>query len=611
MIHAGPPATRELDLNITFSNPLSNKLFRLFRRPLESILCLQALRDAYRRCAGAESGALFLEKALLEFGITREIGEGDIKNIPPVGPVILVSNHPFGVLDPMAVLSTVLAVRADAMVMGNNLLWRIPEMRDILVPVNPFGGTAATRENVKSVRQCLRILKQGRLLCMFPAGTVSHIHLRGGHIAITDPPWNTMAARLVRATGAMILPAHVSGRNSALFQIAGLGHPILRTALLPRETVQKIRAHVRVRIGKPIPCEYLDRFSSDEERIQYLRSRSYLLSGDNRTRLSPFRKKPREALLKPLAAGGPRGMILREIEALPLEQFVVEMSPFRVFQASAGQIPVLLQEIARLRESTFRQEGEGTGKPLDTDRFDAHYRHLVLWDEHKREIAGAYRMGLSEEILPSFGTKGFYTHTLFHFSRCFFDRIAPAIELGRSFVTPDYQKSYQPLFLLWKGVGRFVSDHPEYKNLFGPVSITRAYNNQSRQLMAAFLKENRQVTELARLVRARKPFRKGPGKNAEIRKAMDPVRDMRELSELVSELEHDRKGVPVLIRQYLRLGGVVLGFNVDRNFRDVLDALVLVDLTRTPPRALAKYMGRDEARAFLHFHESSGTVRCA
>lgn len=602
---------RELNLEITLPNPYLARLYKSVKGPVEGFLRLEGLRSVYRCCAGAESGGLFLEKALDAFQISREIGDGDLDGIPLDGPVILVSNHPFGVVDPMAVLATVLTVRPDAMVMGNSLLLRIPELRDVLLPVNPFGGEKATRENLRSMRNCLRILKEGRMICMFPAGTVSHIHFRRGRFSIIDPAWNPIASRLACMTGATVIPAHVSGHNSLLFQVAGLIHPLLRTALLPRETVGKKRSHVRIRIGSPVPVKRLERLSSDEERIEYLRSRSYLLADDRKTRTLPFRRKPPAPLLKPLAPPQPAGDILREVESLPSEQVLVEMSPFKVFQAKSEQIPCMLKEIARLREMTFRQEEEGTGEPLDMDRFDSYYRHLVLWNDEKDEIAGAYRMGLSEEILPYYGIRGFYTHTLFSYGRKFVHRISPSIEMGRSFITVEYQKSYQPLFLLWKGLGKFVSANPEYRNLFGPVSITQAYKGKSRQLIAAFLRENNQVTELSRLVRPRKPFKKGIRKNSELRTAVDNLRDIAELSELISGLEHDRKGVPVLIRQYLRLGGVVLGFNVDADFRDVLDALVLVDLTRTPIKTLTKYMGRDEARAFLDYHSSNDVATCA
>ncbi len=605
---AGP--TRPLDLDIRIANPLASVLFTAAKRPLERLLHLERVRTLYLRACGPLSGKAFLDRALDVLEIDRRIPPDDLGRIPRTGPALLVSNHPFGVLDPMAVLSAALSVREDVKVMGNSLLSRIPELRDLLIPVNPFGRDAA-RENVRAVRACLRLLQNGHMLCMFPSGTVSHVHVRPGGPRVTDPPWSPTAVRLARKTGAVVVPVHVAGRNSMVFQMAGLVHPVLRTALLPRETVKKVGGCIRVRIGRPISPQRMERFGTDRERTTFLRSRTYLLA----ERLTgPSKRIPcrfPEPRLQPLVAPRGRDRLDREIRELPPEQVLVESGGFLVLEARSDQIPTLLEEIARLRELTFRQEEEGTGAPMDTDRFDRHYRHLVLWNRERREIAGAYRMGLSGEILPTLGPRGFYTHTLFHFGRRFLERIGPAVELGRSFVRTEYQRSYQPLFLLWKGIARFVSLNPRYRHLFGPVSITRAYRSRSRQIMAAFLEENNRVTETARLVRPRRPFRRGPLTPPELRGALDGVGDLQELSDLISEIEGGGKGVPVLIRQYLRLGGMVLGFNVDPRFRDALDALVLVDLARTDPRALVRYMGPEGAETFLRTHAAPPMARCA
>jgi putative hemolysin len=603
--------TQALSLNLSIQNPIAAKLFLLAKGPVERILRLERIRSLYGCISGPSSGKAFLENALELLRIRCEIDGTGLENIPSKGPVIVVCNHPFGVVDPMVLLSAALSVRHDAKVMGNYLLSRIPELQDVLIPVNPFGGNAATRQNSHALRQCLRVLKAEQLLCLFPAGTVSHAHIRRSRPIVTDPPWNPTACRLACKTGAAVVPAFVSGRNSALFQIAGLVHPALRTALLPRETVKMQGGLVRIRIGAPIPAERLRRIPDDMERTAYLRSRTYLLADDRESRVRVFLRRSNPVRLAPLAPPQQSHVLLREIRDLPQGQTLLETSNFRVFQAMAGQIPSLMKEIARLRELTFRSEQEGTGRAMDMDGFDAYYRHLVLWDRERGRVAGAYRMGLSEEILSAFGARGFYTRTLFRFGRRFLGRVTPAIELGRSFVRTEYQKSYQPLFLLWKGIARFVFLNPQYCRLFGPVSITGAYRTQSRRIMAAFLRENNQVTELARRIHPKHPFQKGPSKHRELKRAMVPLKDIRDLSDLISEIEDDRKGVPVLIRQYLRLGGVVLGFNVDPNFRDSLDALVLVDLTRTDPHLLSRYMGKDETEAFLRSHAHGDMARCA
>ncbi len=113
----------------------------------------------------------------------------------------------------------------------------------------------------------------------------------------------------------------------------------------------------------------------------------------------------------------------------------------------------VLQEIGRLRELTFRAVGEGSGKSADIDLFDAYYLHMFVWDAQANAIVGAYRLGLVEEILARYGKRGLYTHSLFRYGPRMLDMLKPAIELGRSFVRAEYQRSFAPMLLLWRGIG--------------------------------------------------------------------------------------------------------------------------------------------------------------
>src|SRR5258708_4025106 len=172
-----------------------------------------------------------------------------------------------------------------------------------------------------------------------------------------------------------------------------------------------------------------------------------------------------------------------EVAALPAYCELAGNNEFSVFLAGARQIPRLLLEIGRRREVAFRQVGEGTRKAADLDRFDEHYQHLFLWNKADGRLAGAYRLALTTDVLKQFGIRGLYTSTLFRYKPRFFDRLGPAVELGRSFICPEYQKSYAPLLLLWKGITRFVLPHPEAASLFGAGSISRDYQEAARGLM--------------------------------------------------------------------------------------------------------------------------------
>jgi 1-acyl-sn-glycerol-3-phosphate acyltransferase len=303
----------------------------------------------------------------------------------------------------------------------------------------------------------------------------------------------------------------------------------------------------------------------------------------------------------PIAPAIPRALLKAEIECLPAEQRLVASGNFSVQYARAAQIPWCLQEIGRLRELTFRAAGEGTGKPSDIDLFDAYYLHLFVWDAQAEMIVGAYRMGLADEVLARYGKRGLYTQSLFQYGTRLLQTLNPAIELGRSFVRSEYQRSFSPLLLLWRGIGRFILRSPQYAVLFGPVSISNSYAPISRKLMVDYLRTNNSETELARHVKPRHPFR------AQRSKVWDEVdfanlKDIEDLSRVVARIEGNNKGIPILLKQYLKLGGRLLGFNADDQFSDALDGLIMIDLRASEPRVLARYMGEEGAAAFLAHH---------
>ena len=176
--------------------------------------------------------------------------------------------------------------------------------------------------------------------------------------------------------------------------------------------------------------------------------------------------------------------------------------------------------------------------------------------------------------------------------------MGPALELGRSFVRAEYQKSFAPLLLLWKGIGKYVARNPRYKVLFGPVSISNQYQSISRRLMVSFLERHALLKDWAQLISVRNPFAAARSNDLP-----ESGFDIEDLSDVVSDIEPARAGVPVLLRQYLKMGGKLLGFNVDPNFSNALDGLILVDLTKTGPKLLERYLGKDEATKFLAFHK--------
>ena len=289
-------------------------------------------------------------------------------------------------------------------------------------------------------------------------------------------------------------------------------------------------------------------------------------------------------------------------ECLPETRCLTESGDLAVYLASAKEIPLMLREVGRLREVTFRQAGEGTGKRVDLDRFDHYYWHVLLWNKAKRELVGGYRAGNTAEILADHGLGGLYTSTLFRYDERLFQRMGPALELGRSFVRPEYQRQYSPLLLLWKGIARLVATRPETPVLFGAVSISNEYNEASREMIYQFFDERMREDELAGWIQPRRPFRRALLRRWDCRGMCRALRDLDELAQPIADVEADGKGLPILLRQYAKIGGKMLGFNVDRKFANVLDGLVVVDLRQTETAVLDRYMGREGAARFRKFH---------
>jgi putative hemolysin len=540
----------------------------------------------------------FVDAVLRELQVQLDVPAFEEESIPATGPVIITSNHPYGGLDGLTAIATIGRRRRDLRLLANPDLAQLHGLGSLMIPVDPFGGSKAKRANVAGMRKALRWLEEGGALLIFPAGEVSHLHLRT--LSVTDPPWSTTAARLIRMSGAPVVPMHFGGANSALFQLAGMVHPRLRTLLLPHELGNKLGARVSIRLGQPLSAAKLAAFQDDEQLAAHLRLKTYLLQSARSASVPTYESPAAQRTLEPIAAAIDAERLSCEIETLPPEMLLVSSGRMRVYCAPTSRIPWTLQELGRLRELTFRAVGEGTGRSADIDVFDDYYEHLFIWNTETREIVGAYRLGRTDEISRRFGKRGLYTSTLFDYNDLFIRLLGPALELGRSFVRSEYQKNFASLMLLWKGIGEYVSRNPRYCRLIGPVSISNDYLPLSRELLVGFLRKRNFDPLAPTLVRPKRPFRR----RYSLRSVggHKTVTDIETLSTVVADLEPDGKGAPVLLRQYLKLGGRMLGFNVDRDFGNALDCLVLVDLRKTDPRVLRKYMSDSGWERFSQAH---------
>ena len=289
--------------------------------------------------------------------------------------------------------------------------------------------------------------------------------------------------------------------------------------------------------------------------------------------------------------------LAREIAALPACHTLYTSGDYVVMVAPQRLVPRLMEEIGRLREISFRAVGEGTGKHRDLDAFDQWYQQLFVWHHKEQQLLGAYRLCMTDVVRSRYGRTGLYTTTLFDYDEAFLDEIGPAVELGRSFVRLEFQGAGRVLALLWRGIGHLLAARPRYRTLFGPVSVSSRYSAESRRLIATELSRGSYRHDLFERVLPKRPL-------AEVDAAPDlaEAAEVRALSRRVGQFEPDQKGLPILVREYIKLGGQFLGFSVDPAFHDAMDGLVVVNLERTSPRLLALHMGQEN---YEHFRQAA------
>ena len=573
---------------------------------MEKFLPFGQVHDLYSRARGAKDGNLF-EALLAEMNVSFRLNEGDLSRVPATGAVLVVCNRPFGILDAAVLGALLRRVRQDVRILTDIVLRDIEGLQDHCICVDSFAVKDSMQKNAVALLRCVRWLRRGGLLVTFPATGVPQLPIPRGPAA--NPEWDASVARLARLTGAAMLPVAFQQRNSAATQALsmmhpGLVHPNLRPALLLNEFLAQKGRCVHLRVGRAVPASSLTPMGSDAAATHYLRWRTHLLvQRDPRKNLAsvlrPMLPKQRlERLTRPIAAEA----LVSDVESLRPEQILDDSREFRVFAAREHEIPKILPELGRLRELTFREAGEGTGRSTDLDVFDRYYTHIVLWSKLNQEPVGAYRIGKTHDILPLRGLSGLYTSTLFRFEERFFEKLGPALELGRSFVRPEYQRQFAPLLLLWKGIARYVATNPETPVLFGAVSISGRYTRASRELMVRFFEARNSGDELSPLVQPRRAFRPGRIRSWDCRSICHAMQELDQIADPIADMETDGKGIPILIKHYSRLGGRLIGFNVDAKFSHVLDGLVVMDLRQTQPSSLERYMGKSGLASFRRYH---------
>ncbi|WP_394208879.1 lysophospholipid acyltransferase family protein [Enterovibrio calviensis] len=567
--------------------------FGVVEKTVESLTGLRTLDKYYRlRPEGIDTDH-FLTYTLDVLGIDYQVVSQEVDHIPRSGSSVVVANHPLGGVEGVILAKVLREVRPDVKVLANYYLKRIPELSDLFIGVDVFEGESARRANMRALREAHQHVGDGGLLLVFPAGEVSTFDENG---LLNDKAWSRSVAAIVRKHKASVVPIFIGGRNSRKFYRAGTIHPLLRTVLLGRELLNKRGKPIPLTIGEPIKWKECRAFENDDALVNYLRLNTYLLNQEKA--VSAAASSDGEPIIDSVGTD----VIEAEIKTLPDDAKLLSSSEFDVYCTTSEHIPCILKEIGRMREINFRAVGEGTGLSCDLDDYDNYYLHLFIWDREAQQMVGAYRLGQVQDIVKTHGIEGLYSRSLFQYDERFVDSMNVSLEMGRSVIDVKYQRSLSALLLLWKGIAEYVSRHSHITTLFGPVSISNDYPLTARRLLAESLSVHHYDDNMAQLVKPTTPLETSepvPWHTS----MLSALGDMQMLSRVISRMSSGL-GVPVLLRQYLGLNGKLVCFNVDPAFNNALDGLIVVDLRNVQAKTLGRYMGKEQAEAYLESHQA-------
>ena len=521
----------------------------------------------------AHKGFDFIELVLEYFNVSYTISNKDKANIPQSGRVIIVANHPLGALDALSLIMLIKEVRSDIKVLANDVLMQLEPLKELFIPIDNLGGTTA-KESLKKINDAL---KRDEALLIFPSGEVS----RARPMGIKDTKWKKGFLKFAKKSNSPILPVFIDAKNSSIFYAVSFINKNIATLFLPHEMFKKRSEVIHFKIGEMIAYKTLQNSGFDDSvLINLLKKHLYKIAKG---------KKGIFATQTSIAHPEDRKSIRSELKKSKLLGQTSDGKHIYLYDYEQGS--VLMRELGRLRELTFRKVEEGTGTKRDMDLFDEYYKHIVLWDEDELEVVGAYRIGEANFITEHFGKEGFYSQTLFEFKPEFEPYMHNAIELGRSFVQPRYWGT-RALDYLWQGIGAYLYQNPHIQYMYGPVSLSDVYPKIAKNLIVAFY--SLYFSSPLKLVKARNGFFMSESETKEAKAFFQGDNYKEDFTILKEQLSLIDLNVPTLYKQYTELcdeGGILfLDFNIDEEFANCVDSFILVDISKIKEAKKAPYI---------------------
>lgn len=517
-------------------------------------------------------GLEFVEAVLDYFKFDFSYSSNDIENIPSTGRVVIVSNHPLGALDALCLLKLISKVRKDVKIVANDFLADIKAMDSLFIKVDNY----KSKQSKIAIKEVYKALENEEVVVMFPAGEVSRITPAG----VKDGAWQKGFLKFAKKTNSPILPILVDAKNSKLFYTLSLLNKTFSTILLSDEMFKQKEKNINIKIGKMISNEDIIPKNIDKNKLVGIyKKHLYSL------------KKGKKSFLQTqnaIAHSDSIQLIKKELQKSEVLGKTNDGKIIYLYIYTANSL--ILNEIGRLREISFRKVNEGVNKKRDTDKYDKYYQHIILWDEDDLEIVGSYRIGNAKDIFEKYGIDGFYTNTLFNFQKNFIPYLENSIELGRSFVQPKYWGS-RALDYLWFGIGAYLKKNPNVKYMYGAVTLSSTLPPIAKDLIVGFYSHYFYPKE--KLVKERNKFKFNFEHEDEI--SICPEQNYKDdLKLLKNSLKSIDSCIPTLYKQYSDLcendGVKFHGFNIDPNFSNCIDGFIMVDISKMKQSKKLRYI---------------------
>lgn len=560
-------------------NTFLGAIIKLFSPIGDRLLGINKLRNIYESCelSGLKKQD-FSQKLLTGLGVKVIGGKDILTKLPKTGKCIVVCNHPYGMIEGVIIAHLLTSFRSDTKIMANVGLKIFNEINDYFIFANPLKPMAAI--NSSAIKKCFQHVKDDGLLVIFPAGRVSFF--QADKKCISDGKWNRLAIQLANKTNAPILPLFISGTNSSLFHLLGRIYYRFRLMMLAHEMFKLQRHEIKLTAMSLLNTKQINEYHYTEKMNDFIRMQCYL-NDDNY--FVPWQEDEKNNVFKDVIALADKVTIKAELSQLSDEQHLLDFKSFSVYYGYQHQIPTCVQEITRLREVTFRTLNEGSGEACDTDKFDDTYMHLFIFDHKNEEIIGAYRIGQTDLLLKKGGLSQLYLSQMFNFRPEFINQQRPCLEMGRSFIVEAHQNSYHGLLLLWRGIGAFVCQNPRYRTMYGTVSLSKLYDPRSVSLINEVMVKSRADVDAKSFFESRL--------HPEVKAFVtENFLDINQLSSLIMAIEKDGKDIPVLLKQYAKLGAKFHCMGIDTNFNHTPGLLLSVDLPNAPDKLLKLYLGK-------------------